>query len=132
MIMTLPSSVEEPDNISRRSLHRRHSPEFKATVVADYYNATTAEERGSVLRRAGVHRSQVYEWRKTAQVSEPQPSRRPKRSSEQIEMDKLRARNAGLETELARTRLALEITGKAHALLEMLSASADNETPSQT
>jgi transposase len=130
MIMTLPSPVEEPDNISRRSLFRRHSPEFKATTVADYYNATTAEERGSVLRRAGVHRSQVYEWRKTAQVSQPPSPRRPKRTGEQIEIDKLRARNARLENELARTRLALEITGKAHALLEMLSASADNETPS--
>jgi len=42
-------------------------------------------------------------------------------------LDKLRKRNAKLEGELARTRLALEITGKAHALLEMLSESADTD-----
>ncbi|MGH9223541.1 MAG: hypothetical protein ACRD2W_07085 [Acidimicrobiales bacterium] len=43
-------------------------------------------------------------------------------------MEKLRAKNARLEAELARTRLALEITGKAHALLELLSESADTDT----
>jgi transposase len=41
-----------------------------------------------------------------------------------VELERLRRRNERLETELARTRLALEITGKAHALLEMLSESA--------
>ena len=37
------------------------------------------------------------------------------------------ARNDKLTAELQRTRLALEITGKAHALLELLSESADTE-----
>ena len=36
-----------------------------------------------------------------------------------------------LEAELARTRLALEITGKAHALLELLSESADSDPKSK-
>ena len=36
-----------------------------------------------------------------------------------------------LEAELARTRLALEITGKAHALLELLSEGADSEPKSK-
>ena len=36
-------------------------------------------------------------------------------------------RNKKLEAELERTRLALDIVGKAHALLEKLSKSADNE-----
>ena len=40
-------------------------------------------------------------------------------------MEKLRARNAKLEDELATTRTALESMGKAHALLEQLSESAD-------
>jgi transposase len=36
-------------------------------------------------------------------------------------------RNKRLEAELERTKLALEITGKAHALLELISESADTE-----
>jgi transposase len=37
----------------------------------------------------------------------------------------LRRENERLEAELARTKLALEITGKAHALLELIAESAD-------
>ena len=48
-----------------------------------------------------------------------------------VELERLRRRNERLETELARTRLALEITGKAHALLEMLSESAATDPKSK-
>ena len=44
-------------------------------------------------------------------------------------MERLRARNAKLESELARTRTALDIMGKAHALLEQLSESAEEKNP---
>ena len=42
-------------------------------------------------------------------------------------MQRANERIAMLETELARTRRALEITGKAHALLELFSESAATE-----
>jgi transposase len=53
--------------------------------------------------------------------------RRPRRTSEQVELERVRGRNQRLEAELARTRAALEMVGKAHALLEPLSESADSE-----
>ncbi len=53
-----------------------------------------------------------------------------RRSAEQVELDRLRKKNAKLQSELQRTKLALEITGKAHALLELLSESADTENRS--
>ena len=56
---------------------------------------------------------------------------RAKRSPEQVELERLRRRNERLESELERTKLALEITGKAHALLEMLSESADSDPTSR-
>ena len=43
----------------------------------------------------------------------------------------MRARAEKAEKELARTKAALEIVGKAHALLEMLSESADDDQPSR-
>jgi len=49
------------------------------------------------------------------------------RSAERKEADRLRKKNERLEAELAKTRTALDIVGKAHALLEMLSESADTE-----
>jgi hypothetical protein len=47
-------------------------------------------------------------------------------------LEKLRRRNAKLEADLTKTRLALDIMGKAHALLEELSESAENDEPPTT
>ena len=87
------------------------------------------------MRCEGLYSSHIAEWRKArdnAGVAALAPKGRPaKRSPEQVELDKLRAKTARLETELTRTRLALEITGKAHALLDLLSESADSEPKSK-
>ena len=126
--MTLPSAVEGPEVVSRRSMYRRHSDEYKGRIVTEYEGLPAGgSERGSMLRREGLARTQVYEWRKTYAMVEPK-KRRTKRNVEQVEIDRLRAKNARLEAELARTKLALEITGKAHALLEMFAESAACET----
>ena len=101
-----------------RPVQRRHSREFKERIVAEY-DALPAQtgERGSLLRRENLGRHQISVWRtmlagKTAGV----PSvRRPKRTLDQVEVDRLRKQNAKLQAELARTKLALEITGKTHA-----------------
>jgi cell division protein FtsB len=55
-----------------------------------------------------------------------QSANRPRRSAETAELERLRARNAKLEAQLTRTRTALDIMGKAHALLEQLSEGADD------
>ncbi len=52
-----------------------------------------------------------------------------RRSAEAAELDLLRARNAKLEADLMKTRTSLDIMGKAHALFEQLSESADDQTP---
>jgi len=59
------------------------------------------------------------------------PKGKAKRTAEQVELEKLRRRTKQLEAELERAKLALEITGKAHALLEMLSESADSDPKSK-
>jgi hypothetical protein len=54
------------------------------------------------------------------------PAGRPARSAESAEIEKLKTENEKLTAELARTKAALEVVGKAHALLELLSESADS------
>lgn len=108
-----------------KSTRRRFSAEFKNRIV-DEYDAADREERGALLRREGLYTSHISEWRnQRRQASEPTRWSGQRRSAEQVELDRLRKKNAKLESELERTRLALEITGKAHALLELLSESAD-------
>src|SRR5215211_7243579 len=93
-----------------------------------------SEGRGALLRREALYTSHLAEWRKARDVGARDglaPKAKARRSPEQVEVEKLRRKNERLEAELARTRLALEITGKAHALLELLSESADSDPKSK-
>ena len=103
----------------------------------DAYDALPkgSEERGAYLRREGLYSSHLSEWRNQRDrgaLSGLAAKKRPsKRSAEQAELERLRRTNQRLETELERTRAALEITGKVHALLESISESADTEPRSK-
>jgi transposase-like protein len=120
---------------SPRPTRRSFSAEYKLAIVAEYENAPNGE-KGAVLRREGLYSSHVIEWTRArdagalAGVADSRrSSKRPRRSAETAELERLRARNAKLESDLTTTRTALDIMGKAHALLEQLSESADDQTP---
>lgn len=124
------------DDPAARPRRRTFNAEYKARILAEYDALPAgATERGALLRREGLYTSHIAEWRKARDLAGLEalaPKGRPaKRSPEQVELEKLRGKTARLEAELARTRLALEITGKAHALLELLSESADTDPKSK-
>jgi len=128
--------VTDPDpDPSARPRRRSFTAEYKASVLAEYEALPVgSEQRGSLLRREGLYSSHLAEWRKVRDAgarSALVSGSKPKRSVEAVELERLRRRNVRLEAELARARLALEITGKAHALLELLSESADYEQRSK-
>ena len=126
--------VEEPDPAARPR-RRSFTAEYKAEIL-DEYDALPvgSSERGALLRREGLYSSHLAEWRKARNVGAREalaPRAKPRRSPEQVELEKLRRKTERLEAELARTKTALEITGKVHALLEQLSESAAPETRSK-
>lgn len=117
---------------SPRPSRRSFSAQYKLAIVAEYENAPNGE-KGAVLRREGLYSSHVIEWTRARDagtlegVADSRRSeKRPRRSAEAVELERLRARNAKLEADLTKTRTALDIMGKAHALLEQLSESADD------
>ena len=62
--------------------------------------------------------------------SGPAPEKKPGRpgkSAAEAENERLRKENEKLAAKLSKTETALEIMGKVHALLEILSESADSE-----
>jgi transposase len=130
----------EPADPAPRPSRRVFSPEYKLAIVTEYENAPNGE-KGAILRREGLYSSHVIEWTRardagalagTTAGSAPAAKTPKKKSVEQVEIEKLRRRNEKLETDLARTRMALDIMGKAHALLEGLSERADNDEPPTT
>lgn len=119
---------------------RVFSPEYKLAMVAEYENAANGE-KGAILRREGLYSSHIIEWTRArdagqlGQVGTPvtdsgtaAAGSRVKKSAEQIELEKLRRHNEKLQADLKKTRMALDIMGKAHALLEELSESADSDS----
>ena len=95
--------------------------------------AAQSAERGGLLRREGLYTSHLAEWRNAfarkdaAKTPGKKAGGAGRRSNAEKELDRARRRIAKLETELERTKTALEITGKAHALLESISEGADSE-----
>jgi transposase len=131
--MTLPI-VRERTDVSRRSTKRFFDIETKRRVVGEW-NALESHspERGSLLRREGIVRRQIYEWRQAVEMKpEPKrgPGRPPKKLSLEAENERLRKHALKLEAELVRHQKMLVIMGKAHALLEALAESADTDPKS--
>lgn len=121
----MPDEHDQPDPAARPR-RRTFTGEYKLKILAEY-DAADAEERGALLRREGLYTSHISEWRKARDRGTLTGPARKRKTAEQVELEKLRKRNERLEAELKKTKLALEITGKAHALLELLSESADDE-----
>jgi len=96
-----------------------------------YDEACRDGQGGAYLRREGLYSSQVTEWRKLrdAGVLDGKAAgvKVGRLSAEQAEIARLRAQLGKAERRLARTEVALDIMGKAHALLEEISESAQDE-----
>ncbi|WP_363322003.1 transposase [uncultured Serinicoccus sp.] len=107
-----------------RPKRRRFTAEFKAEILAEY-DAADRAGRGEILRREGLYSSHIIEWRKAAAAGAQAGLAGQPRDRRDKELQALRARAEKAEAELVKTRAALDLVGKAHALLETLSESAD-------
>jgi len=138
--MTMPTLIErahddavgdapQPDRPQRR----RYTPDYKLAILAEYDRLTAPGAKGSLLRREGLHSSHIVEWRRAREAGTLRrtgaavPAAQPKMASEAASLAKATRRAERAEAELAKTKMALEIMGKAHALLEMLAESADSD-----
>lgn len=111
---------------------RTFTADYKLRVVAEHDACTTAAERGALLRRERLYHSHIIEWRNARDAGaldkltdrRTSPTRAKKHPA-QAEADRLRAKVERLEKEVAQRDHALEVMGKASALLQALSKSAD-------
>jgi transposase len=120
---------------SDRPKRRTFTAEYKLAILAEYDAATEPGAKGALLRREGLYSSHVIEWRRArdagALAGVADKARKPARSDADREAERLRAENERLRAELAKTRAALDVVGKAHALLGLISESADTDPRSR-
>lgn len=102
-------------------------------ILTEFDELTEHGARGALLRREGLYHSHLIDWRKNrdagalgALSSSPAPT---KAGPEQNENRRLKAENMRMAAELVKVNAVVEALGKVHALLEILSESA--ETPSK-
>jgi transposase-like protein len=121
-----------PDKPQRRSF----TAEYKLKIVAEYDACAGDGDKGALLRREGLYSSHIVEWRRARDNAAAQSfagPRRAKTNPDTAALAKANKRIEHLEDDLAKHKLALDIAGKAHALLEMLAesatANADPTTP---
>lgn len=116
-----------------RPKRRQFTAEYKLAMVAAYDTAEPGE-KGELLRREALYSSHIVEWRKARDAGAlgglTAKTRPARKDAKEVEVERLRRRAERAEAELAKTRAALEVVGKAHALLELLSESADTDPPS--
>jgi len=115
------------------SRRRSFTPKQKLEHVIAYEEALAGGEGGAYLRREGLYSSLMSEWRRLRDagvLDGKQPGKTVGRPSpDQAEIARLRRQLADAEQQLSTTKTALDIMGKAHALLEQMSESAEPDQP---
>jgi transposase len=118
-----------------RPKRRTFSAAYKARILAEFDALPEGSpERGALMRRERLYHSHLEHWRHQQETgSLPATSGKPGKSAEAEELawlraenKKLKASNDKLQSELGKTKTALDIAGKAFALLENISGSADS------
>jgi len=136
-----PAGVPDPGSGSvdpaAKPVRRSFTAEYRARVVAEYAAAPHGE-KSAVLRREGLYQSQIREWTdaRDAIVRGLPPKRnshhRSGKSVGSSGAERLRAENARLARELAKSQAVVEIMGKLQGLLEAISESTDTPAPPTT
>ena len=125
-----------------RPTRRTFTAAYKAQILAAYDALPEGSpERGALMRKEKLYHSHIEYWRKQQENgtlvssadnrpggAESGELARLRAENKKLKADsaKLEARNEKLASELGKTKTALDIAGKAFALLEDISNSADS------
>jgi transposase len=120
-----------------RPKHRTFTAAYKARILAAFDALPEgSSERGALLRKERLYHSHLEDWRRQQAAGSLNPAGKEEKNEEsagsaelarlRAENRKLKAKNEKLARDLGKTRIALDIAGKAFALLEDISNSADS------
>lgn len=123
--------ADEGPSLPDKPRRRTFTAEYKLSILREYDACVGDGDKGALLRREGLYSSHIVEWRRARDAAARSGlggSRRVnKKSPDAAALAKAQRKIERLESDLAKHKLALDIAGKAHALLEMLAESAQDE-----
>ncbi len=107
--------------VKEKAVRRRFDKEYKLLILEEVDRAVGTRKVVEILRREGIYRSQLDDWRrKRAQGafgSDKIPAKGSKMVGPAKEMEKLRRQVAGLEKELLHARTIIGIQKKVASLM---------------
>ena len=119
-----------------RPKRRTFTAAYKARILAAFEAMPEGgPERGALLRKEQLYHSHMEDWRRQRAAGNLNPGGKKEKNEDagsaeiarlRAENRKLRAQNEKLARDLGKTKTALDIAGKAFALLEDISNSADS------
>ena len=121
-VSTNAGRVPRPDpEVPARAKRRRHSPQYKARILAEVEACQSPGEVGAILRREGLFSSHLTRWRKAQKLgqlkrSAPMP-RGPKANPKTPELVRLRRENAKLQKRLRKAEQIIELQKKVSEVL---------------
>jgi len=123
-----PNSSEEV-----RLARRRFTVEFKRNLLVEIDNAKTSDDVGLILRREGLHTTQVAKWRREQRTGTLGAKKRGKPARDEVQRrnDELEKENTELKDRLALAEELIEAQGKVHALLHAASGKSASQKSSR-
>ncbi|WP_043779738.1 hypothetical protein [Rhodococcus sp. JVH1] len=107
----------EPVDPAPKPTRRTFTAEYRNKII-DEYNKAAHGEKSAVLRREGLHQSQLREWTLTRNAKAAGKTQSRSHTDGEAAT---RRENARLAKQLTQAEAALEIMGKLHVFLESIS-----------
>jgi transposase len=122
--------VPDPQ-VPEKAARRSYSASYKKRILEEYERLDKGG-KGALLRREGLYSSLITNWRTQRDAGALQalavPPGRPQADPRDREIERLRAENARLSSELGKARSVIEVQGKLSALLDQFATGSAVET----
>jgi transposase-like protein len=117
--------------VLEKATRRRFTAEYKERIVREADACTRPGEIGALLRREGLYSSHLEKWRKHLaqggrEALSVKRGRKPLHTAAEVELAKLRKRNARLEQRLKQAEAIIEIQKKVAEMLGVPLARIDD------
>lgn len=115
-------TARDPEVLAKAT-RRRFSAEYKLRILEQAAQCSGPGEVGSLLRREGLYSSHLAHWRKQREEGSLQAlgrkrGRKPSRTAEQVEIERLRRENDRLTQRLVQVELIVEVQKKLCAAID--------------